>query len=85
MTEQTEQTTIQPTIVLKENKGLRGHIRKEARLTNDGVVIATSQQETIDLQFGRPNYDHWSMNLTDEEMDKMVGWWLGIKGMGTWS
>jgi len=52
-----------------------GYWRKEAILTNNGLVIATSQEKVIDLMFGRPVYDVNVMTITTQEMNALCEWW----------
>ena len=57
-----------------------GRWRKEVILLPDssGVVIATSQNKFIDLAFGREIYDHRTMHMTADEMDRMCRWWTNM-------
>jgi len=58
---------------------MEGHVRKEVHLLYDGgIVIATSQREHIDIQFGRQLYDHHTMKLSHDQMVKVVEWWVDM-------
>ena len=75
-------TNTSSTLVLQNNNGTDGHHRVEARLTDGGLVLASSQRASIDLQFGRAGYDYHAFNLTTEQMERLVGWWGEIQNGG---
>ena len=68
------------TLVLKDNAGDRGAYRKEARTTNNGVMLFASQNESINPIRDKPTYDYRSFALTNKEMDTLAKWWLRMRG-----